>query len=192
MKNLIFSILALAILTLVACKQQVEKEGDQISENVVTELPDYVAFNQKVVTLRSFIKSHSDEDLNALKELLADTLKWSPPAYNGNQILGKNDYLNVLEGYHQDFENIKYDEGIILGAIKESGWWSGSVFPKENASSSPDAIRLYGTWTANHTESGKEVGVKWYAIFWVNDAGKIAQITEYFDVHGIAAQLSEE
>lgn len=192
MKNLIFSIWVLAILTLVACKQQVESESDQDPKSVVVELPDYTAFNQKVETLRSFIKSHSDEDLNALKELLADTLKWSPPAYNGNQILGKKDYLAVLEGYHQKFENIKYDEGIVLGDIKEGGWWSGSAFPEESASSTPDAIRMYGTWTATHTESGKEIGVKWYAISWVNDAGKIAQMTEYFDVNGIAAQIAEE
>ena len=145
MKNLIFSILALAILTLVACKQQAESESDQAPESAVVELPDYSAFNQKVETLRSFFKSHSDEDLNALKELLADTLKWSPPAYNGNQILGKKDLLAVLEGYHQKFENIKYDEGIVLGTIKESGWWSGSVFPEKSASSTPEAIRLYGT-----------------------------------------------
>ncbi len=92
MKNLIFSILALAILTLVACKQQAESESDQALKSVVVELPDYTAFNQKVEILRSFIKSHSNEDLNALKELLADTLKWSPPAYNGNQILGKETF----------------------------------------------------------------------------------------------------
>ena len=143
-------------------------------------------------TLRSFVSAHGNEDLEAQRNLLADTLKWSPPYYNGNQVLGKDDYVAALQSYHENFENIKYTEGISMGDIQEAGFWSGSAFPEGTASSTPDAIRMYGTWTATHTESGKEIGVKWYAIGWVNEAGKIAMITEYFDVNGIATQLAEE
>ena len=193
MKKLFLSLIVIALLSFVACKESSKVETTETEDSTeVAEAPDYAAFNQKVESLRSFIKAHENEDLNALKELLSDTLKWSPPAYNGNQSLGKDDYLAVLQGYQEYFENIKYTEGIILGDIKENGWWSGSAFPEESASSTPDVIRMYGTWTATHTESGKEIGVKWYAISWVNDAGKIAQMSEYFDVNGIAAQISEE
>ncbi len=193
MKKLFLSLIVIALLSFVACKESSTVETTETEDTTeVAEAPDYAAFNQKVEILRSFIKAHENEDLNAQKELLSDTLKWSPPAYNGNQLLGKDDFLAVLQGYQENFENIKYTEGIILGDIKEGGWWSGSAFPEESASSTPDAIRMYGTWTATHTESGKEIGVKFYAVSWVNDAGKIAQMTEYFDVNGIASQIAEE
>lgn len=196
MKKLFFSLIALALILFISCKEttatdnNVVEETNEVNDKVVA--PDYDAFNNKIATLRSFIKAHGNEDLNAQKELLADTLKWSPPYYNGNQMLGKEDYLVVLQNYQDNFENIKYAEGISLGDVQEDGWWSGSAFPEGKASSTPDAIRMYGTWTAIHTESKKEIGVKWFAIAWVNEDGKIAQITEYFDANGIAAQIAEK
>ena len=196
MKNLFYSLIALTLLLFVSCKETTSANKAEVEETKevkkTTAAPDYDAFNKKVATLRSFLKAHENEDLNAQKELLTDTLKWSPPYYNGNQILGKEDYLAVLKNYQDNFENINYTEGIRLGDIQEDGWWSGSAFPEGKASTTPDAIRIYGTWTAIHTESKKEIGVKWFAIAWLNEAGKIAQMTEYFDVNGIAAQIAEE
>ncbi len=90
------------------------------------------------------------------------------------------------------FENIKYTEGIKLGTLEEDGWWSGSVFPKENASSNPNSLRVYGIWTATHTESQKEIGVKYFSLVWINKDGKIAQYSPYYDINGIAAQLMDE
>jgi len=157
-----------------------------------TETPDYALFNSRVETMRAFYKAHENEDLEAIGNILADTIKVSPPYYNGNQVVGKDEFLAILKDYHDNFENINFTEGIQLGDIKEGGFWSGSVYPAETASVSADAIRVYGTWKATHTESGKEIGVKYYSIAWVNDDGKIAQYTAYYDAHGIAVQLAEE
>jgi len=142
--------------------------------------------------ISAFYKAHSDEDLDAQTAALSDTLKWSPANYNGGKWLGKAEYLAAIKSYHDGYENIKYAEGIAIGYDVGNGMWSGSVFPKEQASGSPDVIRVYGTWTATHTESGKDIGVKWFALNWVNDDGKISQVTEYWDVHGLAAQIAEE
>jgi hypothetical protein len=189
MKNYLFSIVVLALFTFAACKQPAP--APEVEEEKI-ELPDYAEFDKKVEILRSFYQAHADENLEAQRELLADTLKWSPPNFNGNEWLGKEDYLAVLKSYHENFENIKYAEGIPLGDNVGDGLWAGSVFPKEEASSAANAIRQYGTWTATHTPSGKEIGVKWFAISWINDAGQIAQMTEYFDVNGLAVQIAEE
>ena len=72
------------------------------------------------------------------------------------------------------------------------GFWSGSVFPKESANASSNVIRTYGTWNATHTESGKEIGVKFFSLSSVNDEGLIVQTSEYFDVNGLAAQIAAE
>ena len=189
MKNYLFSIIVLALFTFAACKQPAPAPEVEIEKSVE---PDYAAFDKKVAIIRSFVQAHADENLEVQRELLADTLKWSPPHFNGNKWLGKEDYLAALKNYHDNFDNIKFSEGIPLGDSVGDGMWAGSYFPKGAASSAANAIRQYGTWTATHTASGKEIGVKWFAISWINDAGKIAQMTEYFDVNGLAVQIAEQ
>jgi len=187
MKNQLFILFVLALFTFAACNQT-----EVVETSETTELPDYAVFDQKVDIMRSFMKAHEDENLEAQKVLMADTLKWGPPYYNGNEWLAKADYVTALQNYHNDYEKIKFTEGVMLADTLVNGMWSGSVFPKDRATNSPDVIRIYGTWTATHTASGKEVGVKWFGLSWINDAGKISQITEYFDAHGLAAQIAEE
>jgi len=196
MKNQLFKLIILALLTLTACDQKKSEETKETNEIEVTkemqETPDYAAFDKKVEVIRSFIKAHEDENLEAEQALFADTLRWSPPNYNGNKWLGKSDLVAAMQNYHKDFENVKFEEGIMLADSLVNGMWSGSVFPKDQASNTPDAIRFYGTWTGKHTASGKEVGLKYYALGWINDAGKIVQFSEYFDAHGLAAQVAEK
>ncbi len=138
------------------------------------------------------MKAHEDENSELQKGLLADTLKWSPPYYNGNEWLGKEEFVASLKSYHDGYDNIKFTEGIVLEDGAEGGMWSGSAFPQATATNTPDAIRVYGTWTATHTASGKEIGIKWFGIIWINEDGKIAQSSDYWDVHGLAAQIAEE
>ncbi|MEP0132820.1 MAG: nuclear transport factor 2 family protein [Eudoraea sp.] len=189
MKTKLFGLLMLAVLTLFGCKEK-EKEAEMVMEE--TEAPDSADFDKKVAVIRAFFQAHGDEDIEAQSALLADDMKWSPPAYNGNQWLGKGELVEALKGYHEGFDNIKYHEGIVMPDSTANGFWSGSVFPGQNANASAAVIRVYGTWTATHTESGKEIGVKFFNLSSVNDDGKIVQSSDYFDVHGLAAQLEEE
>lgn len=190
MKNKFISIIFLALLILTACKQADSNVETKEVESE-SEMPDYAAFDKKVEVFNAFLNAHMMEDLNAQSELIADTLKWSPPNYNGNKWLGKEDYLAALKSYHENFENIQYKAGITLPDTTSSGYFAGSVFPKSNASTQPNALRLYGTWTAKHTDSGKDVGVKWFAVGVLNADNKIVMITEYFDVHGLEAQIAD-
>jgi len=193
MKNQLFSLTAVVLFTLAACQPPVAEESESMDYTAAeSESPDYAAFDKKVNILRAFLQAHCNEDLDAQIAMLADTLQWSPPAYNDNQWLGKEDYVAALKGYHDNFENIKFAEGIQLGDTTANGMWSGSVFPQASANNDPNAIRQYGTWSATHTESGKEIGVKWFAISWLNDAGQIVRITEFWDVNGLAVQIAAE
>ena len=97
MKNQLISLICLALLTLVACKQPAVVEE--------SELPDYALFDRNVEVVRSFIKAHSDENLDAIQSILSDTLQWSPAEYNGNKWLGKEDYLPSYS-YHAGVENV--------------------------------------------------------------------------------------
>jgi hypothetical protein len=187
MKKTCITLAVLGLFSLSACKQAAPQE-----EMAQTETPDYAAFEAKAAIITAFYKAHEAENLEALGNLLADTLQFSPPQYNGNEWLGKEDLLAALKNYHENFDNIRFTPGVITPEVREGGYWSGSVFPKETATTEPNNIRVYGTWNATHTETGKQIGVKYFALIVVNDEGKIAMASDYFDVNGIAAQVAAE
>jgi hypothetical protein len=190
------SIFVLALLTLVACKDSPSSDAKDtdtvVIEEVKMEVPDYAAFDKKVAVVRAFVKAHTNKNLEAQKAMLSDSLQWSPPMYNGNKWLGKADYVTALKAYHKDYDNLKYTEGIVTSDSIAGGMYSGSVFPESSATNAPDAIRVYGTWTAKHKASKKDIGVKWFGLIWVNDAGQITVMSEYWDVHGLAAQIAKK
>lgn len=189
MKTKLFGIIMLALFTLISCKEKAQEAPEAVVEEVG---PDYEGFDKTVALIKALYKAHEDEDMEAMTAMVSDTLKFSPPYYNGNQWLGKEEFLAGIKGYHEGFENIKYTSGISMPDSLANGYWSGSVFPKETATMSLTAIRVYGTWTATHTESGKDIGVKFFALMSFNEDGKLAQTSEYFDVNGLAVQIAAE
>lgn len=189
MKTKLFAMLMLAVVTIFGCKEQAP-EPEMAQEE--SDAPDYEAYNKKVAVIEAFYQAHCDEDLAAQEAMIADDFKWSPPSWNGNQWLGKEEFVAALKGYHEGYENIKYAAGIVMPDSTVGGFWSGSVFPKEMANSNSNVIRTYGTWTATHSESGKEIGVKFFSLSSVNDEGQLVQSSDYWDVNGLAAQIAAE
>ena len=198
MKNQLLSIIVLALLTLTACKQAETTENatdlEVATEVEVEETVDHTAtFNKRMGVLRAFIKSHTDEDIEALSGYIADTIAWSPPSYSKNPWLGKEEYMAALKGYHDNYDNITYTEGIVLPGTTGLGFFSGNVHSADGTvNSGGNAIRSYGTWHATHTTSGKSIGVKWFSVTSFNEDDKIVMVTDYWDVNGLAAQIAEE
>lgn len=190
MKVKLLSLALMAVFALFGCKQAEEAEEEMATEEVAS--PDYAEFERKVGIIKAFFEAHCNEDLEALAGMISDTLQWSPPNYNGNKWLGKEDFLAALKGYHDTYDNIKYESGVVTADDVVNGYWSGSVFPEEGASISADVIRIYGTWTATHTESGKEIGVKYYGTSSINADGQLVASSDYFDLGGIADQIEAQ
>ena len=189
MKTKLLGLMLLAVLTLISCKEQAPQT--EMAEEA-SEAPDYAAFDKKVEIIRAFYKAHGEENLEAQSAMLSEDLKWSPPAYNGNEWLGKEDLLAALKNYHDAFDNIQWHEGIVMADSTVNGYWSGSVFPQATATDVPGVIRVYGTWSATHTESGKEIGLKFFNLTTINDQGMIVESSDYFDVNGLAAQIAAD
>ncbi len=185
MKNLTLPFLILGMLLFFGCQQENNVDKAKAA-------PDYATFDKHVETIRAFFKAHCDEDLELCGTMLADTLKWSPPYYNGNTWLGKSDYLAGLKNYQDGFENVSYDEGILIDDTTGSGFWSGSVYPKDQAAPDPNNVRIYGTWKGTYSETGNDVALKYYAIAFFDADGKISRMTEYFDVGGLMAEAMGE
>jgi len=153
---------------------------------------DVQVFENQISTFYIFRKAFNDEDIDLLMSNLSDTLKWSPPQYNNNVTLGYEEYKQTILGYFDQFDNITFyeSEGSLFN-VKTPAFWAGSVFSSviDSATTSPLNMRVYGTWKAIHTESGAEVGNKWYGLFGFNEDGKIASISDWMDVSGMQNQI---
>ena len=158
------------------------------------KIKNQTIFDRNVASIRAFVQAFADKDLDAQMALFSDTAMWSPPQYNGNVWVGKDDLREVLAGYHENYENITFEEGIDLGlgGERQPAFWSGSVYPSETATSLSNNIRIYGTWRSIHIESGNEVYNKWYGLMFFNEAGEIVRFTDWFDVNGMALQIAGE
>jgi hypothetical protein len=51
-------------------------------------------------------------------------------------------------------------------------------------------MRVYGTWSMNHTETGAPVSNKWYGVLTFNEDGKIAVFSDWMDVNGMEVQIN--
>ena len=190
MKTNFWSAMMCLTLMVWSCGEQQDPEPEVSMEEM--DAPDYDAFSQRVESVRAFYAAHGAEDLDKQASMLSDTMVWSPPSYNGNEWLGKEDLLAVLKNYHDNFDNIQWNEGIVTPDSTVNGYWSGSVYPEKWANSDGTNVRVYGTWTATHTETGKDIGVKFFSLVNFNKDGKIISASDYFDANGIAAQIAEE
>ena len=158
------------------------------------KIKNQAIYDRNVASIRAFVQGFADKDLDAQMALFSDTAMWSPPQYNGNVWVDMEAMREALQYYHDNFENITFEEGIDLGmgGDLQPAFWSGSVYPSETATSLPNNIRIYGTWKTTHIESGKEVYNKWYGLMFFNEDGKIVRFTDWFDVNGIQVQIDAE
>lgn len=198
MKNQLL-IFAFALLTFTACKQAETSENiatTEVSTEVDNTIPEdnSATFNARMAVLKAFFKAHGDEDLEAQSSMLADSMKFSSPRYSSdNPWQDKNEFLTVIKGYHDNFENISYTEGIVLPNNTGNGYFSGNQYSSDGTvNSGANAIRCYGTWNAKHTETGKAVGVKFFTVASFNEDNKIVMMTDYWNVDGLAAQLADK
>ncbi|NND62752.1 MAG: nuclear transport factor 2 family protein [Flavobacteriaceae bacterium] len=182
MKTNFMSIFLLAFLVLLSCKEATTSESEtETTETETTAAPDYASFDTQVNTIRALFKAHEDEDMDAIAGMISDSLVWSPPVFNDYEFYGKAEFLATLKDYQDNYENIKYTEGVVTKDSVVGGYFSGSVFPEATASSVPDVLRIYGTWTGTHTASQKNVGMKFYSLATFDEEGKIDSYSSYFD-----------
>ena len=169
---------------LVSCNQPEIKKEESNNEKIRFEK-----------NWKSFEKYHvggvESKSIDLFSELYSDTLKWSPPNWNNNQVLGKKELLMAAKNYMDNFENLKFTPGgAVIGG--EGAYWAGSTFSDTgNSNSSPDAIRIYGVWSGNHIETGAPFHLKFYAIQQFNEDGKVVMLNEWFDPSSLQLQIEE-
>ncbi|MEE3034944.1 MAG: hypothetical protein VX325_03760 [Bacteroidota bacterium] len=189
MKKLI-TILTMVGLVFTSCLNIENKEPSPPVPPAVPSDEDKRTFREQIRTHNTFQKAFKEENIDMLMGTMADSLKWSPAWYNGNKLLGYDDLKAQIQQYFDQFDDVTFTEGEGLINPNAPAYWAGSHYSSGNmATTSPVQMRIYGTWSGIHTESGAKVYNKYYGLFGFNSDGKIAGISDWMDISGMQAQI---
>ena len=142
---------------------------------------DVATFNQHVQSWKDAISGFSSEESEKVMSIFADSLKWNNPEALMNVNKSKEDLTAAVNFYINTFDNIKFTEDVYYG---------GSLYSTEEASASPNGLRIYGNWVFNDPETGVEVSYKWMGVAQFNEDGKVHNFADWFDVSSIPSQIA--
>ena len=182
-------ILLCGLLLIVSCAD-VNNSNDVSDEN-------QAKFEQQIESFRTFANGFNAENMDLTMSVVSESVQWSPPYYNGGQLLSYEDFQLAVKGYFDNFDNLEFLEGEGPNMNPDadpnanSAYWSGSLYSSATPSSEPNGLRVYGVWKWKHTESGAEGGNKWYGLINFGDDGKITGFSDWMDVNGMTVQIEK-
>ena len=186
MKNII---LLCGLLLIVSCAD--------ISNSSSVSDENQAKFEQQIESFRTFANGFNAENMDLTMSVVSESVQWSPPYYNGGQLLSYKDFQLAVKGYFDNFDNLEFLEGEGPNMNPDadpnanSAYWSGSLYSSATPSSEPNGLRVYGVWKWKHTESGAEGGNKWYGLINFGDDGKITGFSDWMDVNGMTTQIEK-
>ena len=158
-------------------------------EGVVVSDEEKAKFQAQIETFKTFTNGFLNEDIDLLMSVMADSVQWSPPNYNGNQLIDSDGLRAAGISYFEGFDGITFNEGDgLVGS--DNAYWSGSLYSAGETNTDPSVMRVYGTWSMTHTATGAPVSNKWYGVLTFNEDGKIAVFSDWMDVNGMQVQVN--
>ena len=184
-------ILLCGLLLIVSC-------ADVNNSNAVSD-ENQAKFEQHIESFRTFAKGFNAEDMEMTLSVVSEDVQWSPPYYNGGQLVGYDEFKSAVQGYFDNFDEIEFMEGEgpnmnpNADPNENSAYWSGSLYSSATPTDNPEpnGLRVYGVWKWKHTETGAEGGNKWYGLINFGDDGKISGFSDWMDVNGMAVQIEQ-
>ena len=182
-------ILLCGLLLIVSC-------ADVNNSNAVSD-ENQVKFEQHIESFRTFAKGFNAEDMEMTLSVVSEDVQWSPPNYNGGQLVGYDEFKSAVQGYFDNFDEIEFMEGEgpnmnpNADPNENSAYWSGSLYSSATPTDNPDGLRVYGVWKWKHTETGAEGGNKWYGLINFGEDGNISGFSDWMDVNGMSVQIEQ-
>ena len=162
MKNFV---LFFAVFTLLAACQ--EKAAPVPKEEIAEVDPNMETFQKNVETAKAYLAAFCKEDSTKLFSYVTDDYIWSPPSV-GRDSLPRETWEEAMKGFMAAYDNIEFTNGLYFAGLGEDQKPNGDV-------------RVYGLWKSKMAETGDEQRLKWYAVLFFNEEGKIVHSAEWYD-----------
>jgi len=130
-------------------------------------------YQKNLATAQKLFSLHGEEKIDEQLALVSKDIKLYTPMYGSSEPLGYDAYASILKGYHDSFEDIKYNAQVWLPGV-------------DTLSLKPDgSVRTYGTWTGKNSITGKEINLNGYWYFNFDADGKVIAQGDFFDYGGM-------
>ena len=131
-------------------------------------------FHKNVATTKAFIDAFATNDSIKMVSFVSDDFIWSPPSV-GSDSLPKATWEEGMKTFMK-----QYNDKTLTGALYYAGL-------DDNQQPNGD-VRVYGLWKSTFAETGKASRLKYYAVYFFNEEGKIIHQADWYDT----ADLSKE
>ena len=166
MKKVVF--LLTAIVLLASCK-----EKSPVAEAPAPDL-NMEQFHKNVETTKAFIDAFATNDSIKMVSFVTDDFIWSPPSV-GSDSLPKATWEEGMKGFMKQFNDKKFTGAEYFAGLDDNQQPNGDV-------------RVYGLWKSTFAATGKDSRLKYYAVYFFNEEGKIKHQADWYDT----ADLSKE
>lgn len=162
MKKVVFILLALALFMSCQEKATAPKEAE-----VVEVDPNMEKFHKNVETAKAMLQAFSDKDSTKFFSYVTEDFIWSPPSV-GQDSLPRATWEDAMKGFMAGYNDIEFTDGLYFAGLDDNQKPNGDV-------------RIYGLWKSNMAETGDPQRLKYYAVSFFNDEGKITHMAEWYD-----------
>ena len=173
MKNLIL-ILTLTLFV-IGCQ---EKAPAPAEAEVVEVDPNMEKFQMNVETTKAMLKAFCEKDSTKMFSYVTEDYIWSPPSV-GQDSLPRSTWEEAMKGFMASYNDIEFTNDLYFAGLDEDQKPNGDV-------------RVYGLWKSKMAESGADQRLKWYAVLFFNDEGKITHTAEWYDTADLTREYTEE
>jgi quinol monooxygenase YgiN len=130
-------------------------------------------YETNLATAQKLFELHGEEKIDEQLALVSEDIKIYTPMYGSSEPMGYDVYASMLKGYHDNYEDIKYNA---------QAWLPGV----DTLSLKPDgSVRTYGTWTGKNSITGKQINLNGYWYFNFDADGKVIAQGDFFDYGGM-------
>jgi len=169
MKHMKKAILLFTTIVLMAsCQEKIQEPEAPMPD------PNMEKFHKNVETTKAFLEAFSNNDSLNFGKYVTDNFIWSPPSV-GSDSLPRATWEEAMKGFMKAYNNKELTDAQYYAGLGEDQKPNGDV-------------RVYGLWKSINAETGNDSRLKYYAVYFFNEEGKIIHQAEWYDT----ADLTKE
>ena len=140
--------------------------------------PNMEKFHKNVETTKAMLAAFCAKDSTKMFSYVTEDYIWSPPSV-GQDSLSRDTWEAAMRGFMATYNDVEFTDGQYFAGLDENQKPNGDV-------------RVYGLWKSVIAESGAQQRLKWYAVVFFNDDGKITHTAEWYDTADLTREYKPE
>jgi len=149
-----------------ACQPAAEQPAAEAPAEETTDLA-MEAFETNAKVVRQYLDHFINKDMDAMKAMMSDDFFMSPPEW-GQDSLDTEQWQEREQFFMDNYSEITFEDDQYFAGLDDDQTPNGDV-------------RVYGNWHFTYNGNNQRGAMKFYAVFFFNEEGKINGVMEWFN-----------